>query len=115
MCFYGKPDSGQERLLLITHLKTGSKPDTLMAVRTAPLQMATLFPENALKQAKEDIASYEDRGHSILSNMKGQYNPYECPDKSSDSKRTDRLAGKKNLLVRGKGVKARPPTNQSYK
>ena len=36
----------------LSHLKTGIKPDTLAALRTGPLNMATLFPEEALKQAE---------------------------------------------------------------
>ena len=36
----------------LSHLKSGVKPDTLAALRTAPLQMATLFPDEILKQAE---------------------------------------------------------------
>ena len=34
----------------LSHLKTGIKPDTLAALRTAPLQMVTLFPDDLTKQ-----------------------------------------------------------------
>ena len=44
-------------------LKTGIKPNTLAALRIAPLQMATLFPDSVLKQA-QDIASFESKGHT---------------------------------------------------
>ena len=40
------------------------KPDTLAALRTAPLHIPTLFPDSVIKQAKEDIASF-DKGRSI--------------------------------------------------
>ena len=46
----------------LTHLKSGIKPDTLIALRTAPLQLATLFPDNVIKRAEEDIASCENKG-----------------------------------------------------
>ena len=43
----------------LSHLKDGIKPDTLAALRTAPLHISTLFPEEALKQAEQDIANFE--------------------------------------------------------
>ena len=33
----------------LSHLKTGIKPDTVAALRSAPLQMATLSPDDILK------------------------------------------------------------------
>ena len=42
----------------LSHLKLGIKPDTLATLRTAPLQMATLFPAETLKQAEQDIAIF---------------------------------------------------------
>ena len=56
-----------------SNLNTGIKPDTLTSLRTAPLQLATLFPGNDINQAEEDIASYENKGHSISSNRKSRY------------------------------------------
>ena len=41
----------------LSHLKNGIKPDTLAALRTAPLQIATLFPDAVIKRADE-IAHY---------------------------------------------------------
>ena len=32
----------------LSHVKSGIKPDTLAALRTAPLQLATLFPDDVL-------------------------------------------------------------------
>ena len=51
-----------------SHLKTGIKPNTLAALRTAPLRIATLFPDSVIKQAQEDIANYEYKGHSLQLN-----------------------------------------------
>ena len=33
----------------LNHLKTGIKPDTLSALRTAPLHIPTLFPDSVIK------------------------------------------------------------------
>ena len=46
------------RDVYLAHLRFGIKPNTLAALRTAPLHMATLFPDNILKKAEEDIASF---------------------------------------------------------
>ena len=40
----------------LTHVKQGIKPDTLAALRTAPLQASTLFPDSIWKRAEDDIA-----------------------------------------------------------
>ena len=61
----------------LTHIKTGIKPDTLAALRTAPLQAGTLFPDSILKCAEDDIAHFESRGQSTSSRSKGRYHPYE--------------------------------------
>ena len=42
----------------MSHLRTGIKPDTLTATRTAPLQISTLFPDSVIKNAEEDIAQF---------------------------------------------------------
>ena len=46
----------------LSHLKTGIKPDTLAALRTAPLHIPTLFPDEALRQAEQDVANFETKG-----------------------------------------------------
>ena len=33
----------------LSHLRTGIKPDTLTALRTAPLHISTLFPDSTIK------------------------------------------------------------------
>ena len=37
----------------LSHLKTGIKPDTLTALRSAPLHISTLFPDSVIKRAEE--------------------------------------------------------------
>ena len=58
----------------LSHLKSGIKPDTLAALRTAPLQMTTLFPDEVLKQAEQDIATFESKNQP-LSSKKGRFPP----------------------------------------
>ena len=66
----------------LNHVKNGIKPDTLAALRTAPLHLSTLFPDAVIKRA-EEIAHYDNKGHSASSSSchKGRFHPYERPDK----------------------------------
>ena len=109
----------------LSHLRTGIKPDTLTALRSAPLHIATLFPESVVKRAEEDIAQFESKGHSTSSHNKGRYHPYEWQDRKSSYKdsRSDKPAwktiGKRNFK-RGRGrastYSSRPAKGQqSYK
>ena len=59
----------------LSYVKAGIKPDTLAALRTALLQLATLFPDSVIKQAEEDIVCY-DKGRSGSMYKKGRYHPY---------------------------------------
>ena len=77
----------------LSYLKAGVKADTLNALRTAPLQLETLFPDSVIKRAEEDIASY-DKGHTGLVYKKCRYHPYEREETRSDSKKQDRPAWK---------------------
>ena len=70
----------------LSYLKAGVKTDTLNALRTAPLQLDTIFPDSVIKRAEEDIASY-DKGHTGSVYKKRE-------EKRSDSKRQDRPAWK---------------------
>ena len=67
----------------LSHLRTGIKPDTLTALRSAPLHISTLCPDSVIKRAEEDIAQLESKGHSGASQSKGRYHPYERQDKRS--------------------------------
>ena len=73
----------------LSYLKAGIKVDTLAALRTAPIHLCTLFPDSVIKQAKEDIASY-DKGRSGSVYKKGRYHPYKCPESKPESKKQDR-------------------------
>ena len=80
----------------LSHLRTGIKPDTLTALRSAPLHIPALFPDSAIKRAEEDIAQFESKSHSGSTHSKGRYHPYERQDKrwvNRDS-RSDKSAWK---------------------
>ena len=62
------------------HLRSGIKKDTLNALRTTPLNMATLFHDNVLKKADEEIAQFENKGLKAR-HISGQLNV--VPDKLS--------------------------------
>ena len=48
----------------LSHVKNGIKHDTLAALRTAPLQFGTLFPDSAIKKAEEEIMYFDSKGQS---------------------------------------------------
>ena len=50
----------------LLHVKTGIKPDTRAALRTAALQMAMLFLDDVLKRAEEDIVNIVKKGRFHL-------------------------------------------------
>ena len=45
----------------LSHLRTGIKPDTFNALRTAPLHINTLFPDSVIRRADEDIAPFKSK------------------------------------------------------
>ena len=112
----------------LSHLKNGIKSDMLAALRTAPLQIGTLFLDAVIKRAEEEISHYDSKGQSSASYVrnKGRYHPYERVDKKSEGRsegRQDRPAWKnieRRQFKRGKGRSAdflsRPAKGQqSYK
>ena len=68
----------------LSYLKAGVKADILNALRAAPLDLDTLFPDKIIKQAEEDIAAF-DRNCFGSVYKKGRYHPYERQDKKPDS------------------------------
>ena len=59
----------------LKHVKSGIKPDTVAALRTAPLHIPTLFPDAVIKRAEEEISHYESRGQSGSSRGKARFHP----------------------------------------
>ena len=76
----------------LAYLKAGVKADTLNALRTARLHLDTLFPDNVVKRAEEDITSF-DKGRSTSVYKGWRYHLYERQDSRSD-KQQDRPAWK---------------------
>ena len=70
----------------LTHIKTGVKPDTLAGLCTAPIHIATLFPDHLIKKAEEEIVHFESKGQSSSAKGKGRYHPYERPGRKADRK-----------------------------
>ena len=109
----------------LSHLRTGIKPDTLTALRSAPLHISTLFPDSVIKRAEEDIAQLESKGHAGSSQNKGRYHPYERQDKRAVNRdsRSEKPAWKtigRKQFRRGRGrtttFSSRPAKGQqSYK
>ena len=87
----------------MSHLRTGIKPDTLTAQRTAPLHISTLFPDAAIKRAEDDIAQFEFKGHSRSSHSKGRYRQYERQDKRSTNR--DSRSDKPAWLLEGDNLR----------
>ena len=59
----------------LAHVKSRLKQDTLAALRQAPLDLPTLFPNTVLKRAEEDIGRFEEKGwsHGQSGNRRGQH------------------------------------------
>ena len=73
-------------------LKVGVKADTLNALRTAPLHIDTLFPDDIVKRAEEDINAFDkERQGSVYKGRR--YHPYERPEQKTEKKQ-DRPAWK---------------------
>ena len=77
----------------LTHVKSGIKPDTVAALRTAPLHIPTLFPDSVIKRA-------DSRG-------KARFHPYDRPDKKSD-RHQDKKGDKPAWKSIGKGRYRKP-------
>ena len=91
----------------LTHVKSGIKPDTIAALRTAPVHFPTLFPDSVIKRAEEEISHFESRGQSSSSRSKAQFHPYDRPDKKSD-RRQDKKGDKPAWKSIGKGRYRKP-------
>ena len=98
-------------------VRSGIKPDTLATLRTAPLHMAMLFPDNVLQKEEDDIASFKGKGSSH--HKKGCYHPYERHEKYQKSRKSDKTAwknmGSRDQKRKHKGNSSRPARGQLYK
>ena len=112
----------------LSHIKNGVKSDTLAALRSAPLQLGTLFPDTVIKRAEEEISHHDSKNQSSAAYARGKnhFHPYKRVEKKFEGRsegKQDRPAWKnigRRQFKRGRGKSAsfssRPAKGQqSYK
>ena len=57
-------------------LHGGVKPDTLTALRTAPVHLNSLFPDSLLVKAEDEISGSEERRSGSSNRKPGRFHPY---------------------------------------
>ena len=76
----------------LEYVHAGVKQDTLNALRTSPVHLNSLFPDQLIAKAEEEISRSEERCSSANSNRRqGRFHPYSFSDKSTSH--SDRKAG----------------------
>ena len=81
----------------LAHVKSCLKQDTLAALRQAPLDLPTLFPDSVLKKAEDDIGRFEDKGRShgqAGGRRDNRFHPYKQSDRQTQDQRSGKPAWK---------------------
>ena len=102
----------------LDYLHMGAKQDTLTALRTAPVHLQSLFLEELLSKAEEEVARSEEWRLSSQSHRKpGRFHPYASNDKPSHQQdRRLSIPAWKQIQERQQGKKGRgKPTFFSQK
>ena len=74
----------------LDYLHAGVRHDTINALRTSPVHLDALFPDQLLAKAEEEISKSEERRSSGTSHrQQGRFHPYSASDKSA-SRHTDK-------------------------
>ena len=74
----------------LDYLHAGVRHDTINALRTSPVHLDALFPDQLLAKAEEEINKSEERRSSGTSHrQQGRFHPYSASDKSA-SRHTDK-------------------------
>ena len=99
-------------------LHAGVKQDTLTALRTAPVHLQSLFPDQLITKAEEEICRSEERSSSGQPHRRqGHFHPYAPSDRSANQ--PDRKSGNpawKQIRDRQQTRKSRgKPSNFSQK
>ena len=69
----------------LEYLHAGVKQDTLTALRTAPVHLHSLFPDQLITKAEEEICRSEERRSSGQSHRRqGSFHPYAPSDRSAN-------------------------------
>ena len=75
------------RYSYLEYLHAGVKQDTLAALRTPPIHIHSLFPDQLLMKAEEEVARSEERHCSSQSHRKpGRFHPYASSIKRTPAK-----------------------------
>ena len=96
----------------------GVNQDTHTALHTAPVHLQSLFPDQLLSKAEEEVARSEERRSSSQSHRKpGRFHPYASNDKPSHQQdRKSSIPAWKQIRGRQQGKKGRgKPTSFSQK
>ena len=102
----------------LDYLHAGVKQDMLTALRTAPVHLQSLFPDQLLIKAEEEVSRSEERRSSNQSHRKpSRFYPYACNDKPSHQPdRKSSIPAWKQIRERQQGKKGRgKPTTFSQK
>ena len=68
----------------LDYLHAGVKQDTVNALRTSPVHLNALFPDQLIAKAEEEISKSEERSSSGTSHRhQGRFRPYAASDKST--------------------------------
>ena len=82
----------------LAHVKSGLKQNTLSALRQAPLDLPTLFPDFVLKLAEQGIGRLEDNGRSHGQSggrRDNRFHPYRRSDNQLQEQKSGKPAWKK--------------------
>ena len=100
----------------LTHIKSGVKPDTLASLPTAPIHIATLFPDSLIKRAEEEIAHFESMGYMSSTWGKGRYHRHERPKRKQTGSLLSRVIsqlGRTSARLNARGVVVKQHTTQN--
>ena len=68
----------------LDYLHVGVKQDTVNALRTSPVHLSSLFPDQLISKAEEEISKSEERRSSGTSHRhQNRFHPYAASDKST--------------------------------
>ena len=96
----------------LDYLHAGMKQDTVSALRTSPVHLNALFPDQLISKAEEEISKSEERCSSGTSHRhQGCFHPYAASDKSTGHRDKKNVPAWKQIKDNSKQVKvvAKPP------
>ena len=103
----------------LSYLKAGVKADTLNALRSAPLELDTLFPNSVIKQAEEDIALGRFTKRADITPMRGRIGSLTLRNRTDRLGKTSPLKasideGKENTSIPHDQPRASSRINDNY-